>query len=303
MYPAIFKKLINFTICLALFVIMLGAYTRLTDAGLGCPDWPGCYGKIVLPHGALELKQAQKNYPLQPIEFSKAWTEMIHRYVAGILAVLVFGIGITLLNWRIHGQTVPYLLPLGLMGLIVLQAVLGMWTVTMQLKPLIVMAHLLGGILIFSGLSCLRLLLSANYISNKTRWHLWTGIAAVIVFVQIIFGALVSSNYAALVCIGFPKCNGHWMFGYGNLVTIHMLHRLWAVVTVGYLGLLMWCLLKNIAEFKIKVLAWLSLILVMLQFLLGVINVVYLLPLSIAVLHNGVAAILMAMTMLLFCLT
>lgn len=132
---------------LALFVVMLGAYTRLTDAGLGCPDWPGCYGHMVLPSTEKELQSAQSQYPQIPIEAGKAWTEMAHRYVAGLLGLLILFIASAVLWRRFQGQAQPWRLPLILVLLVLFQAALGMWTVTLKLLPVVVMGHLLGGIL------------------------------------------------------------------------------------------------------------------------------------------------------------
>ncbi|MDR3441593.1 MAG: COX15/CtaA family protein [Legionella sp.] len=304
-------------VLLALLVVMLGAYTRLTDAGLGCPDWPGCYGHMVLPSAKTGLDNAQTAYPQIPIESRKAWTEMAHRYAAGTLGLLIFFIGFSLLRQRIHGRNVPWHLPAALLFLVIFQAALGMWTVTLKLLPVVVMGHLLGGMLIVACLSRLRLQVSNIKGRDLPQWRPWLRLGVIIVFMQIALGGWVSSNYAGISCIGFPMCNGLWVpdlhFAQGfNLfapvganyqgglldqdvrVTIQFIHRLGAMLTAAYmlvLGLLILCR----ANFNyLRGAALVMIVLVLVQFTLGILNVMYLLPLSVAVAHNGIAALLLA---------
>lgn len=307
----------------ALLVVMLGAYTRLTHAGLGCPDWPGCYGNLVLPSVQSELSHAQKQYPDVPIETRKAWTEMLHRYAAGTLALLILLLVLSVFSSSLQKKPLPKLLPLGLIFLVGLQAVLGMWTVTLKLLPVVVMSHLLGGILIFSGLCYFRWQLSKIESQNLPTWRWGIAGGIVIVLVQIGLGGWVSSNYAGIACIGFPQCNAQWFlplhFSQGfNLfspvganyqgglldnevrVTIQIIHRLGALVTAGYVLTLSGLLLTRTKKKYIHTLAWCAVILVLTQFALGVLNVIYLLPLWIAVAHNGVAALLLATMFSLF---
>src|SRR5512143_3808827 len=139
-----YRKFILVALILAFGVVTLGAYVRLSDAGLGCPDWPGCYGKLT-PHNAAAAINAELAVrPEGPVSHAKAWKEMVHRYFAGTLGLLI--LAITVLAWR-RGRQAPHGpgLPLVLLGLVVFQALLGMWTVTERLKPLVVTAHLLGG--------------------------------------------------------------------------------------------------------------------------------------------------------------
>ena len=294
-------------VILALFVVMLGAYTRLTDAGLGCPDWPGCYGHMVLP-----LTEA-----LNPqVETVKAWTEMAHRYVAGSLGLLIVGLAWGALRGRLYGKRFPVVLPLTLLLLLGFQAALGMWTVTLKLLPIVVMGHLLGGMLIFTCLSYFRWQLSAVKTTDLPSVRAFVNAGIVLVFCQIALGGWVSSNYAGIACIGFPRCNGQW-FPLSHLahafnvfssiganyqgglldnetrVTIQVIHRLGAyVVTTYVLGLSSLILIKAKAR-ALRITAIVAVGLVALQFLLGVINVLYLLPLWSAVAHNGVAALLL----------
>ncbi|WP_298628158.1 heme A synthase [uncultured Legionella sp.] len=304
-------------VLLALFVVMLGAYTRLTDAGLGCPDWPGCYGKMVLPSAQDGLQQAQTKFPLIPIESRKAWTEMAHRYAAGALGLLIFFIGINVFRKKYQGEQLPWHLPLTLMVLVLFQAALGMWTVTLKLLPVVVMGHLLGGMLIFAFLCRFRLQMSAIKPEHWSQWRMGLRLGLLIVFLQIALGGWVSSNYAGISCIGFPMCNGTWfpelhfMEGFnlfspvganyqGGLldnevrVSIQFIHRIGAVVTAAYLLIFSMLLLGKVRSLALRVGALLLILFVVLQFTLGILNVLYLLPLPVAVAHNGIAALLLA---------
>ena len=313
-------------IILALVVVMLGAYTRLTDAGLGCPDWPGCYGHMVLPSAQNELSAAQTHYPQIPIESRKAWTEMVHRYIAGSLALLIAVIGWGVFRRRRQGARLPWILPLALILLVVFQAMLGMWTVTLKLLPVVVMGHLLGGMLIFASLCYFRLQLSHLPSQNISQWRVWISIGIVLVFCQIALGGWVSSNYAGVACIGFPQCNGQWLpvlhFSKGfNLfspvganyqggvldndvrVTIQFIHRVGALIVASYVLFLSLLLALRTKKWYLRRVAMLAAALVLIQCALGVINVVYFLPLWIAVMHNGVAALLLATMLIMRYLT
>ncbi len=139
----LFRSLAWSSCTLALVLVVLGAYVRLSDAGLGCPDWPGCYGRISVPATQEHVRAANRAYPQRPVEAHKAWKEMVHRYVAGALGLMV--LALALLARRISSDRVPQRLPFALLVLVIFQALLGMWTVTLLLKPLVVTAHLLGG--------------------------------------------------------------------------------------------------------------------------------------------------------------
>ena len=329
MQPKWLGFMVSIMVVLALCVVMLGAYTRLTNAGLGCPDWPGCYGHMVLPGNDKELNSAQNQFPDNPVEVTKAWTEMAHRYLAGSLALLIFVTGFTLIMRHLKGRSlerVSWQIPATLILLVLFQAALGMWTVTMKLLPVVVMGHLLGGILIFSLLARLRLQMSQVHPANTPAWHFWVGLGVVIVFCQIALGGWVSANYAGIACIGFPTCNGLWIphlqFSEGfNLfspaganyqggvldanarVTIQFIHRIGAVVTAGYIVSLSAWLLCRVSHRAIRLLACLALLLVTTQFFLGIMNVMYLLPIKVAVAHNAVAAMLMATMVMMLYLT
>lgn len=310
-----------FAVILAFLVVMLGAYTRLTHAGLGCPDWPGCYGHMLVP---AQEQATQTLYPAAPLEARKAWTEMVHRYLAGSLALLIVSINILAWIHRRHGA--PLLLPSFLLGLIGFQAALGMWTVTLKLLPIVVMGHLLGGLLIFGGLIYLNLILQGSLgqaagrriskLGCRYQRRIWLYVALGIVLSQIALGGWVSANYAGLACIGFPQCNGQWLpnltwthsfdlwstigvnyqggiLDTASRVTVQMLHRIGALITMIYLTCLSFSVLRNYSSMFVRWNIVLMLVCLLLQLTLGIINVLYMLPLWAAVAHNGVAALLL----------
>jgi cytochrome c oxidase assembly protein subunit 15 len=309
------KVLAIISVLLAVVVIGLGAYTRLTDAGLGCPDWPGCYGHLTVPAES-KVDELQELYPHRPLDRGKAWNEMIHRYVAGLLGLLILGIAI--LAWK--QRSGPVGLPTLLLCLVIFQAALGMWTVTMNLMPLVVLGHLLGG---FATLSLLTLLVARLQLRIPggdvalKRFSRPAALVLVVVLLQIILGGWTSTNYAALACTELPFCEAGWLskldfsafhpwqpghlsYEYGVLhyeerMTIHVMHRLWAIVAATLVLWLSWKLFHyaNSRFFKRTAVA-LSLLL-LLQVSLGVSNVVLMLPITIAVAHNLVAAMLMAL--------
>jgi heme a synthase len=317
----IFDKLALAAALLALCVVVLGAYVRLSDAGLGCPDWPGCYGSLSVPQSESAIQHAQAIYPDKPIEAHKAWKEMLHRYLAGILGLLILMIFV--LGWRVRKQIkVSPWLPTLLLILVIFQAALGMWTVTLLLKPAVVTAHLLG------GMSTLALLVwiahrhwgvaSRRFLQSGSL-RFWARGALVILSLQIFLGGWTSTNYAALACTDFPTCHGvwlpdmdfanafHWIRELGQdadgqalqlsaFTAIQWTHRVGALVTFIYLGLLGWRLLK---QPQLKGLAHGMLMLLIVQIGLGVANLVLHLPLVLAVAHNMGAALLLIIVVVL----
>ncbi|TCV84753.1 COX15/CtaA family protein [Sulfurirhabdus autotrophica] len=311
-----YKKLVFFTALLALCVVVLGAYVRLSDAGLGCPDWPGCYGKISPHHAAEDIAQAQEIQPGGPVSTHKAWKEMVHRYFAGTLGLLI-GL-IALLAWlkRKELDQSP-ILPTLLVGLVVFQALLGMWTVTERLKPFIVTSHLLGGLATLALLVWLALKQQGvNRYAKQNKVYklkIWGLIGLLLVSLQIILGGWVSTNYAALACSGFPQCNGLWwpnmdyshafrvvrelgmtvdgdFLSREGLVAIHWTHRLGAYVVFLYL---VWLGLKLLKMPSMRGIAQVMLLLLFVQVGLGISNVLMSLPLPVAVSHNLGAALLL----------
>ena len=317
MQNKLLRSIATVAVLLSLIVVMLGAYTRLTDAGLGCPDWPGCYGRMVLPSSTASLVDAQTTYPKIPIESRKAWTEMVHRYAAGTLGLFIFFLSGSFLWKRFRQENAPWHLPVTLLVLVIFQAALGMWTVTLKLLPVVVMAHLLGGMLIVACLTRLRVQLSSLPGQDYPQWRPWLRLGVLIVFLQIALGGWVSSNYAGISCIGFPTCNGIWFpdlhFAQGfNLfspvganyqgglleqdvrITIQFIHRIGAVITATYILMVSFLMVIKSSFSSLKRVAILMILLVFAQFFLGVLNVLYLLPITVAVAHNGVAALLLA---------
>lgn len=313
----IYKKLIFTALLLAFFVVPLGAYVRLSNAGLGCPDWPGCYGQITPHHAADAIDAALQANPEGVVSHAKAWKEMGHRYFAGTLGLLVLAIFVV--AWRQRGQTQggPGL-PLTLLGVIVLQALLGMWTVTELLKPVIVTAHLLGGMMTLALLVWLWRRESAQprqaYFAPARHLQRAALIGLVLVVIQIALGGWVSANYAALACGDFPTCQGQWwpamdfvqgftlhrnlgetasgeLLSLYALTAIHWTHRLMALIVTLYLLWLAGRLFRISGYTGIAVMLLGALAV---QVLLGIGNVMLSLPLPLAVAHNVGAAILLA---------
>lgn len=315
------QRLSNFALLLALCVIVLGAWVRLSDAGLGCPDWPGCYGHITWPTQPDEIEAAGQNYPERPVEVHKAWKEVIHRYFAGTLGLVV--IALAWLTWRLrrHYSGMPVKPALLLVPLIVVQALFGMWTVTLKLLPWVVTAHLLGGMLTFAVLYwCNRQIrqvrdpvLDDQGMRALARLRPWVIAALLILTGQIFLGGWTSSNYAALACLDFPTCQQQWwpdtnfpeafrlwreigvdyeggVLDQAARNAIHISHRIGALVALIVIGLAGWKLTRQRLTRRT---GYLLSSLLIVQIVLGIQNVLLKLPLSNAVAHNGVAALLL----------
>ena len=206
-------KLAMLAAIIAFCVIVLGAWVRLSHAGLGCPDWPGCYGQLTWPEAAHEIESANQAFPERPFEANKAWREMVHRYLAGTLMLLVFAL--TWMVWREpRANSKLKRLTAAMSILIIFQALLGMWTVTLKVMPAIVMAHLLGGLLSFSLILWLMLSTRSQtgaVTDSKTRNMRGAIIVGIMVLaLQIALGGWTSANYAALACPDVPMCTGQW---------------------------------------------------------------------------------------------
>jgi cytochrome c oxidase assembly protein subunit 15 len=307
-----FTRFVLAALAFGFVVVALGAYTRLADAGLGCPDWPGCYGFLTVPVSETRIETAEARFPDAPVETVKAWWEMIHRYFAGVLGLLILGIAaISVLARRrdATAEPLPVRLPIALLVLVICQAAFGAWTVTLKLWPQIVTAHLLGGFTTLSllWLLALRLGIGSHWnVSRALRIH--AGAALALVVLQIALGGWVSSNYAALACHDFPTCHGEWWpamdlsAGFdlaqtigpnylgGELesdarVAIHYTHRLGALVILIVVGALAMRMFRERSPLAMP----LALVLA-LQLTLGIMNVVLVLPLGIATAHNVVCA-------------
>lgn len=309
------RRLALISALLAAIVIVFGAYVRLNDAGLGCPDWPGCYGALSPHHAADSIGAAESARPLGPVSMPKAWKEMIHRYLASTLGLAILVIAIQAWRRARENGYKGLALPLALLGGVVFQGLLGMWTVTLLLKPAIVTLHLLGGLTVMAMLLWLYLrergtgrLLVPHGLALSLRF------ALILLVAQIALGGWVSSNYAALACTDFPSCHGTYaptmdfanafhvlrelgMTAAGTqlsaeaLTAIHWTHRIGAVL-VGTVLLLCAFGLARRPELRV---AGLSLgAAVCLQIGLGVANVLLFLPLHVAVSHNAGAVLLVA---------
>ena len=309
-----YKRLTLFATLFALIVVSFGAYTRLTDSGLGCPDWPGCYGTLSVPESIDQIEKAQAVYPDSPVEVEKAWIEMIHRYIAGILGVMILVIAFMSIKLR---DQINYSLkwPFFLLGLVIFQAALGMWTVTLLLKPAVVSSHLLGGMTV---LGILTFLMHRNYgthrenfVSNRFERKI-IRFSLVLLFIQIALGGWTSTNYAALACTDYPTCHGSLIpeMDFSNAFTIfrelgvtslgeplslealhaiQWVHRVGAIVLLFYLLFVAYILKVN-QGFNM----WRNVLILVisLQFIIGIANLLLHLPIVLATLHNLGAALL-----------
>lgn len=331
-----YRKLLLIAPLLTLIVVVVGAYTRLTDSGLGCPDWPGCFGQLIAPDSPAEIARAGERFPGVEVDPFKGWVEMIHRYLAGSLGLLILGIAAIAWRNRLRQAASAVRLPgsdahwlgTGLLQLLLVQALLGMFTVTLLLKPGVVTLHLLGGMLILSVL--FRMAIgefidrSGVALDRAARLASWTAIGIALLVAQIALGGWVSTNYAALTCLDFPTCHGTFLppmdFQHGfhvlrelgeapdgtplsheSLNAIQWTHRVGALVITAYLGVLGLVALRIPG---VTLAAAAMLVLLVAQVVIGILNVVWLLPLWLATLHNfGAALLLCSVVMLKFMVT
>ncbi len=295
-----YSRLVFAAFALAVMVIILGAYTRLTNAGLSCPDWPRCYGYLTPPSTNEQVQVATKAYPQAPVENEKAWNEMRHRYLAGIEGLMILAIVITSWQQRKNLPRIVFWLSQSLIVIMLGQITLGMLTVTELLKPAIVVGHLMLGFSVMSALWMMWLLLKHPYSARSNPLKGWAILGLIILICQIKLGGWVATHYAGLACIDFPYCNGQLLpplnFSalHTDLITIHMLHRLGALITLIYLGLFS---LALIAQPYMRRPGIILLSLLLLQITLGILNIVWLRPVTIALPHHTVAAFLL-LTML-----
>ncbi len=312
----IMKGLSLFGICFAFVVIALGAWTRLVDAGLGCPDWPGCYGFVVFPTTEAEIQLAESRYPQFPYEIDKAIPEVVHRYFAAALGFLAILLVYFAFKYQLPKKIKA--ITTFLLFFICCQGLFGYLTVSLKLLPIIVTGHLFGGFITLSLFFYL-FLNTTNGIKNHNIGHLKVlgGIALFALIVQIFLGVWTSTNYASLACADFPTCQGKFIpemdfregfnlaqevgpnYLYGLLdnearVAIHYSHRISAIVlTIIFLILISRLWFSSAAPLA----STLGVILIT-QISLGIMNVVYVLPLYIAIAHNLVAALLLLATLM-----
>jgi len=321
-----YRKLILLAVLVTLCLIPFGAWVRLTDAGLGCPDWPGCYGKLTPTRAIDEISRAVdvQGGEHGPVSLGKAWREMAHRYVASALGFLLLIIAGWAVARRESLKQSPAL-ALVIVGLVILQGMFGKWTVTLLLKPAIVTGHLIGGMTLLALLTWLALRQFGGTVASRTGSWLspvdpeplarllpYARIGLVLLAVQIVLGGWVSTNYAALACTDLPTCQGSWWpsmkmsegfhiarelgktaTGEGlslqALTAIHWVHRLGAVVITLWIAGLAWATVRAGAlRLGLGLVGGL-----VLQVVLGLSNVWFGLPLPVAVAHNASAGLLL----------
>lgn len=318
-----FQKLNWVLVFMTFDLIVFGAFTRLTDSGLGCPDWPGCYGTSNPWHAIGEIQQAEAAMPTGPVTVIKAWIEMIHRYLAMMVgALIIIQVGVAWSKVKSLGNT-PLLGSIGLLVLVCIQGAFGAWTVTLKLQPIIVTIHLMLALVL---LACLTAYAQKHWqeknssIRRLSQTPLSAKLimtAAIVLTIQVFLGAWVSTNYAVLACPDFPTCVGAmwpetaWQEGFtlwrelglnakGEMIspaalqTIHWAHRVFAIFVVLILGLLGWNALQasNPALPEIGRIAKLLLALIVLQVVTGISNVIFQWPLAAALLHTAGSAAL-----------
>ena len=317
-----FQKLNWVLVFMTFDLIVFGAFTRLTDSGLGCPDWPGCYGASNPFHALGEIQQAETAMPSGPVTVIKAWIEMIHRYLAMTVGALILvQVGVAFSKPKSLGKF-PFFCSLGLLLLVCIQGAFGAWTVTLKLQPIIVTIHLMLALFL---LACLTAYAQQTWEQSSSVHTLRIRplpaqlllIAFVVLTIQIFLGAWVSTNYAVLACPDFPTCLGsvwpetNWGEGFtlwrqlglnaqGEFIsptalqTIHWAHRLFAMAVLIVLGLLS----LKVLQLSTPVLSGLSrfakllLALLLLQVITGISNVVFQWPLLAALLHTAGSAAL-----------
>jgi cytochrome c oxidase assembly protein subunit 15 len=312
---ATFRRLCLLGTIVAFCVIVLGAYVRLSHAGLGCPDWPGCYGHLTAGQAAENHQAVNAAYPERPIEYDKALKEMLHRYLAAALGLLI--LVIAALAWRNRRDAQqPVGLPLATVALVVFQGMLGMWTVTLLLKPAIVSAHLLGGLTTMSLLWWMSLATQRrSRPAGENRLRRWALVGTVVLGVQILLGGWVSTNYAAVACPDFPTCQrSFWpqmdfrdafvlwrglgidyeggVLDHPARVAIHYTHRLGAVIAAAVLGFVAWQALRRGQSRGVRMAGGALAATLAAQLVVGPAMVLATFPLSLATAHNAVAALL-----------
>ena len=307
-------------------LIVFGGFTRLADAGLGCPDWPGCYAKANPLMAATDIRNAEALIPTGPVTMTKAWIEMIHRFLAmGVGVLIIVLLAWSVVRWRRNASDASSARPasprlaLALLALVCTQGALGAWTVTMKLQPIIVTTHLLLGMTLLAMLVWHALRLGSAppsdgvpHVQDSIRALALAG--AIVLAIQIALGGWVSTNYAVLACADFPLCQGAlvpemdfakgfhlWRelgktgdganLGLSALTAIHWVHRGFSLIVFAVLGALAW---RAWTVPGLKKPARLLALLLAAQFVTGFVNVVFAWPLAAAVLHNAGAAALVA---------
>lgn len=318
-----FQKLNWVLVFMTFDLIVFGAFTRLTDSGLGCPDWPGCYGASNPLRAITEIQQAESALPTGPVTVMKAWIEMIHRYLAMTVGALILvQVALAWSKVKSLGKG-PLLGSLGLLILVCLQGVFGAWTVTLKLQPIIVTLHLMLALVLFAGLTAYAQqewepkIAAVRTLKVRPLSSAWLLIAFIVLTIQIFLGAWVSTNYAVLACPDFPTCLGaawpetNWTEGFAlwrelglnaqgkfispvALQTIHWAHRVFAMMVLLIFSILGWRTLQLSTQATpgLRRFARLLFSLLALQILTGISNVIFQWPLVEALLHTAGSAAL-----------
>ena len=320
-----YRKLIWITLFLTFDLIMFGAFTRLTDSGLGCPDWPGCYGHADPIKAHADISAAEIAMPTGPVTVVKAWIEMIHRYFAMGIGVLI--VAMMLISWRRWLQSkrtesnFSPTFPTFLFVFVCLQGAFGAWTVTMKLQPIIVTIHLLLGMALLALLAWYgsRQSTQPNIQASAPSLRTPTVLATVLLAIQIGLGGWVSTNYAALACTDFPLCGGVFLppmdfangftiwrdlgmtangeyLPFDALTAIHWTHRTFAFIVFAIVS---WVAIVAMRTASLHRTARWLLILMGLQLMVGIATIFLQLPLLLAVIHNGIAALLLLLLIIL----
>jgi heme a synthase len=318
----LFRRVALAGVLLALLVVVLGAWVRLSAAGLGCPDWPGCYGHLSAGSAAENVAAVNEAFPQRPFEYHKAIKEMVHRYFASGLGLLILVLaGLAIANRDDPEQ--PVALPVALVALVIFQGLLGMWTVTLLLKPLIVVLHLVGGLSTLSLLAWLAMRPTTpidTSLPGNAGLRKLAAAGLAMLALQIVLGGWTSSNYAALACPDFPTCqNSYWpemdvkdafvlwrglgidyeggVLDHPARVAIHFVHRLGAIAAAVILGLLSVLAWRRGSTPAVRTAGALLGLVLVAQLILGPVMVMRALPLSLATAHNAVAALLLLATL------
>ena len=316
-----FRKLCQVTLFMTFDLVVFGGFTRLTDSGLGCPDWPGCYGTANPLQAGADIHAAQLAMPTGPVTVIKAWIEMTHRYLAMSVGLLIVVMVVAAwVGWlrsaRQQVRRAPFL-PMALLGLVCLQGAFGAWTVTMKLQPVIVTSHLLLALSLLALLTwqAQRQVPRPEPSVASASLARWAIIAAGLLTLQIALGGWVSTNYAALACTDFPLCQGRWVpqmdfingftlwrklgmtatgayLPFDALTAIHVVHRSFAFVVAAVVGWTAWRALRVDACARIGRAIGAVLLL---QLATGMATVFLQWPLALAVLHNAGAALLVVL--------
>ena len=294
---------------LGFIVVALGAWTRLADAGLGCPDWPGCYGFVTIPVSPEEIDLANTKFPDTPYEVAKAIPEVVHRYFAAALGFMILCIAcIAFKNKELPSDVRK--LSFFLIAWVIMQGTFGYWTVSLKLWPQVVTTHLMSGFLT-TGLLWLLYYKTKDRLQERTQWNFSSAtkklftISIALVAVQIFLGAWTSTNYASYSCTDFPLCQGQILpdanfkqgfdffqsigpnylggqMDHDSRVAIHLTHRFGAIVVTLFLLFMSYHLyIRKFQTLALGLVGFLTL-----QVLLGISNVIFALPLLVAVGHN-----------------